>query len=447
LPSSLFGLSVPAARVTCGILGTISLIALFFTARKLFTDSLALTAVALAALSPWHLMFSRIAHAGAILPPLFAILIIYSFIIARDSGFASKLSAIAGFLCGLSTNAYQATRVTGSLFLIIILIAVASHRYCELGYRRGLTSFMRTSVIIVLAFILGAAPQIATLITEPQIFLGRALNVTVGFEFSLKFFRTFLNGALANFGPDFLFLSAFEYNNLSIARLIPIEVIPFYIGLATITSLIKPRYRWFRPYLFIFLATAAVPAALTNANPHALRSSTLLILSPLFSSAGIISISSILSSRACRLASMVIMNLLCATCAAWTIATYTQDRDLRGANQQNELVLMSQTLDSFEDSYEQVMIQDGGNQPYIYVISYCKISPADFISAEKRFSQGTWHHFYQVGKYYFMQRDEILKRYQQSISTDSGRRVLMVVRERIPGASIVAEAGGFFFMH
>jgi hypothetical protein len=44
-----------------------------------------------------------------------------------------------------------------------------------------------------------------------------------------------------------------------------------------------------------------------------------------------------------------------------------------------------------------------------------------------------------------MQRDEILKDYQQSASLD--RKVLMIVRERIPGATLVAEAGGFMFMH
>ena len=127
------------------------------------------------------------------------------------------------------------------------------------------------------------------------------------------------------------------------------------------------------------------------------------------------------------------------------INRYSQDEALRGLNFQNDLVLMSQTLDELRDKYDRVMIQDVGNQPYIYVIFFTKINPSEFVNAEKRFSEHTWHHFYQVGKYHFMRRDEILKDYQQSASLD--RKVLMVVRERIPGATLVAEAGGFMFMH
>jgi len=107
---------------------------------------------------------------------------------------------------------------------------------------------------------------------------------------------------------------------------------------------------------------------------------------------------------------------------------------------------MSQAIDVLEDKYERVMIQDVGNQPYIYVISFTQMNPDEFVKAERKFTQtNSWHHFYQVGKYHFMQRDEILRDYQNSPSPD--RKVLMVMREMIPGATIVAEAGGFLFMH
>ena len=65
---SLFGLTVLAVRLLAAIAGTCTVLTTFLLGRELFNRAVGLVAAFLICLSPWHLVFSRIAFRGILLP-------------------------------------------------------------------------------------------------------------------------------------------------------------------------------------------------------------------------------------------------------------------------------------------------------------------------------------------------------------------------------------------
>ena len=71
------------------------------------------------------------------------------------------------------------------------------------------------------------------------------------------------------------------------------------------------------------------------------------------------------------------------------------------------LVQFCNELNKYHLAYSKIYIEDFGNQPYIYVASYCHMTPGEFQSATKKIQYGVWDHFIQLGKYYFLSRADI----------------------------------------
>lgn len=183
---------------------------------------------------------------------------------------------------------------------------------------------------------------------------------------------------------------------------------------------------------------------LAGVNPHALRASALIIFTPLFSATGISFIAARLRSQPARACVSALMIVVCMVSGVRLIARCFVDPTLENPNQQNRLVLMSQMLGDISSGYDEVLIEDSGNQPYLYVISFGGMTPVEFMQAEKDYSSGDWYHFSRVGKYRFLPRSIIESMLSSPYATD--HKILAVSQEGIPGAVFLGEAGGFYFM-
>src|SRR5262249_6344611 len=64
----IFGFSIFSGRLPSAVLGCISLVILYQVSKKIGGTLFAFFALLLAGLSPWHILFSRMAHEGAALP-------------------------------------------------------------------------------------------------------------------------------------------------------------------------------------------------------------------------------------------------------------------------------------------------------------------------------------------------------------------------------------------
>nr|GFC02941.1 hypothetical protein [Tanacetum cinerariifolium] len=125
---------------------------------------LAAFALLLATFSPWHLLFSRIASEGTMLPPFFLISACYLWQRAREAAYKPGALALLGLCIGLGTNTYQAGKLLFFLFAAMCLVDLWQQR----------TRFFMNAAIFGACCLLGAVPQLMALFAAPDQFFARA---------------------------------------------------------------------------------------------------------------------------------------------------------------------------------------------------------------------------------------------------------------------------------
>ena len=103
LPMKLGGFSVGLGRAVSGVLGTLTVLLVVLVARPLLGAGGALLAGLLVALSPWHLLFSRMAHEGTALPPFCVALALWLWQRARARRYRPAAMLALGLALGLAT--------------------------------------------------------------------------------------------------------------------------------------------------------------------------------------------------------------------------------------------------------------------------------------------------------------------------------------------------------
>ncbi|MBL7931230.1 MAG: glycosyltransferase family 39 protein, partial [Bacteroidia bacterium] len=208
LSVKLFGFSVISGRLPAAIIGCLSLILLCSLCKKAGGSLFALITIFLAGLSPWHILYSRMALEAASLTAFFALLIFWLWFKMRETGYRLLYIALVGLTIGLATSTYQ------SFKLISLILAAA----LGIEILKNSPSKMAGAFLFVLATFAGSFPQIYTAYTQPEHFFSRASNTMIPFEFSVSYFTSILTNFFSNFSPHYLFLSFGESNNLSIGR-------------------------------------------------------------------------------------------------------------------------------------------------------------------------------------------------------------------------------------
>ncbi|MES2796620.1 MAG: glycosyltransferase family 39 protein [Bacteroidota bacterium] len=394
----IFGFSITAGRAPAGIIGVLSLLFLFLVARKMGGDLFALLALLLAALSPWHILFSRMALEAATLPSFFMILSIWFWLKLKESNHTIKYLILLGFTIGFGVNAYQSTKLI--FFLLAVLILIDSFRFSF--------SRLKYTLILALFMLFGAFPQIYMAVFEPNKFFSRATNTMMKVSFSAEYFSNVVKNLFSNLSPHYLFLS-FDYNNMSIARLLKIEILFFYLGLICLFKVINPKgvLKPWHIYLLIFLAI--LPSSLTIDNPHALRASSGVILYPMISAAGILFIYNFFRGEKLKKGFAILIISAITLNSSRIIYKYLNNWELKNASHQNELVLLSQKINTLKNDYSKIFIENLGIQPYIYVATYCDIQPKEFQKMKKVYENRGVDKFKQLGKYYFFDKGKLIE--------------------------------------
>jgi len=390
----LFGFSVKAGRLPAAVLGIVSLVLLYLFAKTAAGSTFALLAVLLGALSPLHLQYSRVAHEGAMLPAFFVILILWLWQRAALRGFPLVGTALLGLAVGLSANAYQATKLTAFLFAVVIAIDIL-RRKKQLG-----TAMF---VFAVGAFV-GALPQVIVLASMPGQFFGRAKLLTVQADNPFSYAAAVIWNYWLNLEPKYLFVPR-DYSDLTVARLLPPEILFFYAGLAGLAFIAFRRESGAKWYIYAALVISMLPAALTTGNPNTLRSSGMAVLTPLISAAGIIWIARLLAKRPAlrRIYYPAVVGAIVLTAGA-IIYRYSQSILFREAYYQHFLIHLDTALGQKQKDFDAVIIERYGTQRYMYVASFTGMTPQEFHRAPKVIYSDGMDSFRRLGKYYFVSR-------------------------------------------
>ncbi|MGK2962062.1 MAG: hypothetical protein ACSLFK_07940 [Gemmatimonadaceae bacterium] len=425
IPVSVAGLSVGAGRAAAGALSSLSLLLIFLLARGLAGVRFATVALAFAALSPWLILNGRIAHEGASLAPFFVILALWVWHRAAARDYPLIRTALVGLALGFSANAYQSNRLIGPLLLIVVAIDLLRTR------RRPDRSL---AALFVAAF-LGAAPQIWVMVIAPDQFFGRAASAFSSELTTGNPVFTLVRSIAANFAPRYLFWPDLTEVFLTTIRLLPVEAVFLPVGLLTLWRLEGWKIPGFRPFLYVALLIAVLPAAITFPNPHSLRAASSAILFPFFSAAGVIAIHDLLSSRRSLARAFAGLAGLGIT-ASFSFAAYMYvfspaAKDFR---MQNALVQAAQKVSRHQGNYDRVFIShEGVSMPYIYYVAFTGMTPREYQSAPKEFATvDGWDAARRVGRFYFLTDSELVSQAADASPTD-----LFVSRHPLPGSRLL----------
>lgn len=253
-------------RIVSAIFGILTVLGLFFLARELFNEQIALLSSLFLAFNFWHVNFSRIGF-RAIMVPLILVWSFYFLLLGMKKIKTFPL-VISGILFGLGFHTYIAFRMAPLIALIILIFQFITYR------KNGqLKTFWKLIIIWFVFIILSALPMVIYFLNHPQDFMGRATQVSIFekdnplWEFIKSFFKTLM---MFNFVGD----GNWRHNLPHKPQLDFILGFFFLIGIYTIIKKIMNKDLQLNNLLIIaWFLLMTLPAAFTYEGiPHALRS-------------------------------------------------------------------------------------------------------------------------------------------------------------------------------
>ncbi len=157
----IFGLSTEILRLPQAICGTMSLIVFYLLIKELWNKNIALIALILLTISPWHIMISRWALESNLLPA-FLLFSTYMLVLSFKN---SKIFLISMFFFGISIYAYALSYIVVPIYLFIILIYALYYKKIKLKYFTvGIIIFILLAIPLFLLILInkGMIKQIIT---------------------------------------------------------------------------------------------------------------------------------------------------------------------------------------------------------------------------------------------------------------------------------------------
>jgi len=118
---SLFGVGLTPSRLTCALLGTLTIAVAWRVGSLAGGRRTGLIFALLLALSPWHVSISRYGDAEHVLSPLQLLLVLLLFLEARATGSLVSM-ALGGALLATAWLVYASNQVTPLVFLLAVLL-------------------------------------------------------------------------------------------------------------------------------------------------------------------------------------------------------------------------------------------------------------------------------------------------------------------------------------
>lgn len=416
--TSFGGLSVWWGRLPGALAGIATVYLVYVTGRRLLGDAGALLALAFIAFSPIHTQYSRQAHQGACLVPLFVILCTYACVNLRDRlrehprSIRWTATLLSGFLIGLSTNAYAGQRLTALLFALLALLIIVM----TLGADRSRRSnrILGTAAVWVLAVALGAAPQLFAAVSEPEHFFARGAATCFRLSNGPRWWmETLASNLAANLDPRYLFFSFGEYHVLSVARLALVTLPFLYVGIIAALGTAVLRRRAELVILLAAMAFSLLPGLVTEGQPSPMRTSGVWALYPIVAAlgalviqrslAGILARSPSFAPRQSTLAGISVVLLLVAVNGVWDAKRYVADPKLHARAAQPHFVALGDWVRENGTPYDRIYVFADGLFGYLYLAAFSGLTPTDFRSVPRDgdvIGLG-WENYVRFGRFFF----------------------------------------------
>ena len=288
---ALLGRTPEALRITSALVGSLTILAIYFAGRNMFSHRIGVLSAAILAINFWHLAISRVAFRAITLPLALCALMALLFASLRTNEIKPRLTfaALAGVAFGLTFYTYTSAQLTLPLFaLYAISLFIGLRR--ELFARQSETEKRRRRLSII-AFAGGALiPLLPLLLWFTQhyaLYFNRAGQVSI-LNSSINhgdFAGTLLHNIVKSFGMFITQGDRIWRHNLSLRPAFDGWLIPaFLLGLGVCA------WRWVRSwesrlgsdilgvetnvapqFLLLWLGVFLIPTILAEDTPHYLR--------------------------------------------------------------------------------------------------------------------------------------------------------------------------------
>ncbi len=265
---AILGLNEFATRFPAALAGTATTALVFLFMRCLFDWKTGILSALLLTFSPWHLLFSRWANQGILLP-LFLVLAFYLLIRVRDMQASRSyyiVTALCGIAFGLALYSYEPAKALVPLLLVISFLCLLPN--CLKGSHR------RMVMIIIIIVLVMALPMLVFHLQQSSFSQARFNRISI-FQDSpslLTAAARFLTNLSLHLSPQFLFFSGDTNPRHNFGGSGVYHRLDALFLLLALIETIRTR-KSALIFLWLWLIAGFIPASLTNEGlPHALRS-------------------------------------------------------------------------------------------------------------------------------------------------------------------------------
>ncbi len=395
-----FGLSDFITRFPSALMGTVSILIIYFLSLYLFRNQLTATLSALfLAVSPYHLQFSRGLWESNFALSFFLLGLMLFYRALKYNG---KLLSLSYLSFGISLFSYHSSKIV--VIPIVVLLTVLYFKELK---RRSFNFYSAIVVILTFITILIISPRLTGLARVKQTQFNQSeIEKTQIFKKTGSSFlglgEATLNGLLAHFTPEYLFLKGDQSSRNSVkvfGEFYKIDALFLIIGLIILLNL-RSRVTL---VMFLWLLISPLPASVVQGAPNANRAIFMLGSLNLITALGASSLIGWFKGRS--RAVIIVAILIALSIQVFSFLNYyfnvypkKDPHDWQyGMKQAVEFVK------DHDEEYDQVFMTEARSQPYIFFLYYLKTPLPEFLrrafynhSDSKSFSTVS-----AFGKYYF----------------------------------------------
>lgn len=402
LAEIVLGANTLAVRLPAVLFSLITVIITFLLTFRMTKNTLIATFSSLfLSTSPWFFIFSRVgyeANAGL----AFFVIGVYLLTFFKEKKYFLILG-VSSFIA--SMYSYNSFRVVVPVTLFIFLL---------FGLIKIRDQILKSKVIVGVALILllvGIFPIAHSYLTDTA---GARFNTVSIFNESLskpQLLRVFIGNYLSHFSPGFLFLSGDAQVRMQQGgwgELLWVELPFLFIGTLVIILRKDAKYLFF----LLFVLIAPLPAAITNENPHSLRSITAIPFLSVISALGVGWVIQYIKGKLSKkiIAGSIVIVLLLSF--GFYFRSFIQSYNIKYSEAwQYPYQQVFTTYQSFFPQETRVVVSDSFSQPYIFALWYLKVNTDSFRNSVSYNNPGDWGFstVYSFGKFVFPKQKDLAK--------------------------------------
>jgi 4-amino-4-deoxy-L-arabinose transferase-like glycosyltransferase len=439
----ILGLTEWAVRIPSALLGVGTVLVLYYLIKEIFKDeALALVSSFFLAISPWHIHFSRGGWEVNV-ATFFMATGMWLFI---KSFKKPKLLILSSILFVFSLYTYHAARIIVPLLMIGLTIIYKKKVFKNI--KKAAVAGLLGLVILTPLLIDFVGPAVTSRVAGVGLFADpgplarinelrgehidfQSLSAKVLHNKGVNYSLAFVDNWTRHFHGEFLFLSGDEIQRNKVPEtglMYLFDIIFVVAGLIFIAR--KPK-GWSPVLLWLIISPFA--AALTFQSPHALRAQNMVIPMVVISAYGLISLFRLLGKVVKNKALLNSIFVIFFLFISWQFARYLHMYWIHMAKEypyssQYGAKELAAYIKEEESKYEQVIVTNKYDQPYILLLFYSKYPPKQFqeehvLSGKDKYGFSTVNNF---DKYHFRPID-----YDQE-APNSPRSLIVGADEEIP---------------